>query len=213
MKRAFGLLALAVATSCAHAQATATDNPAAHGSVGNLPGWGPAPAAGNAAGNVNLPDDGRCQAVRYGDIVHFTLHIENVDDARRVFTEIQLTLGHPSKFKTVSLPIPSSTTLGGGGFGARDPQDAKLYHFSFVVPDVASGIYRTAGFDVRAAYTRNSADPGVGVALNRHAAAAVRNYCLAVFGNGAGDHRLLVTDFLRNPVEHPAVPPEEPLFH
>lgn len=227
MKRALTLLALsAAATTFAHAQ-NYVSNPAANGPV-NLPGWpsmvdagsparalptqDPAPAADPGTRQVDMASNGKCQGVHAGDIVHFTLRVEGVADARRVYTQLAMGLGSHPKFIKTDFQLSTSDSFGGGGMGTRDGADQQLYHFRFVVPDVRSGIYHAASIGVQAIYSDSSVDEGKGVGLNRHAHEQVRNYCLAVFGGEGGDHHPVVTQFLPGEIERSATAPDRPLF-
>ncbi|MFC6647425.1 hypothetical protein ACFQBQ_17975 [Granulicella cerasi] len=171
----------------------------------NMPGW---PQTG-ALRDLDHAKQGTCTSVRYGDIVHFTLRVENVQDARSVFTNLRMGLGAHPHYSYASLPMPDAVSFGGGGVGVRDAADYQLYHFRFEVPDVRSGIYRVAGIDVRANYDR---DANIGVGIDKPTRVKLKNYCLAVFGGEGGDHRPMVTDFRPDPVEHPAQPPDRVVF-
>jgi hypothetical protein len=151
---------------------------------------------------VSMDAEGSCQMVHPGDLVHFTLRIDNVEDAHHVFTHLQLALNGHAHSSDLEFPIPMHDAMGGGGLGQRDPMSSRVYHFSFVVPEVQSGFYRTTGIDVRASFMQNSADPGVGVPLDRRSREQVRSYCLAV--SGGGGRRPVVTDFRGGPVERAA---------
>ena len=169
---------------------------AANGPV-NVPGW---PAMAKPAdGAADLPADGRCQGVRPGDTVRFSLRIDSAEGAKAVFAELQMNAkGRHGRFRETDLPMSRADVLAGGGVGSRDAADATLYHFSFAVPQVEPGMYHTAGFAVRAAYRHNE---GARVAMDRRAREQVRGYCLAVFG---GTHGPVVTEFLPKAVEHTA---------
>ena len=181
-------------------------NPQANGPV-NVPGWSPS----LSLREVDMPDNGTCQSVRPGDRVHFTLRVENAQAARHVLTHLQLALNSHAHFRTADLALERRDTMGGGGIGLRDSDDRQLYHFSFVVPFVDTGIYRTTGIDVLAAFGDSIATTGVGIPLDHHSRAQVKAYCLAVF-NGYGGERPVVTEFLPDPVEHAAIPQPRPLF-
>jgi hypothetical protein len=229
MKRALTLLALtAAATIVAHGQTyAAASNPAANGPV-NLPGWpsmlDPRPVASQNADSsaavasetggrqVEMPTNGKCQGVHYGDIVHFTLRVEGVADAKRVYTQLAMGLGSHPKFVKTDFMLSTADSFGGGGVGKRDAADPQLYHFRFVVPDVRSGIYHAASIGVQAIYSDSSVDEGTGVGLNRRAHEQVKSYCLAVFGGEGGQHRPVVTEFLPGEIERPSTPPERPVF-
>lgn len=194
---------LYAASSVAGAQQMSlSSDPRANGPV-NVPGWPSQqpvqeslqPAAA-VASTQELPTDGRCQSVRYGDIVHFTLRIENVENAKAIFTDLQMGLGEHPKFQRASLRVPAADAMGGGGVGWRDARDPQLYHFRFEVPVVQPGFYHAAGADVRASYGTLTTDGGVGVSLSREARRKIAHYCIAVFGDGSGDHQPRVTDFL-----------------
>lgn len=155
-----------------------------------------------AAESVSMQTGGRCQSVHPGDVVHFALRVEDAEAARAVFSDLHLAQGNPHWFyHEATLPLSDGNVLDGGGVGVRDAADAKLYHFRFIVPEVTPGLYRVQGVWVRAAFSSDSSDPGVAVRLSRRARTEVRTYCLAVFGNGVGDHRMRVTAFQRGPVD------------
>ncbi|MDE1161616.1 MAG: hypothetical protein PW792_06675 [Acidobacteriaceae bacterium] len=179
--------------------------PAANRPV-NMPGW-PQQAV---LRDMDTAREGTCQSVHYGDIVHFTLRIDNVQDARVIFTNLRMGMGKHPHYSFASMPGLDRTSFGGGGVGVRDAADPKLYHFRFSVPDVPRGMYRTAGIDVRASYGR-SLDSGLNVPLDRNTREKLQRYCLAVFGDG-GNRQPLVTDFRSGPVERPATEPERPVF-
>lgn len=179
----------------------------------SMPGWPNAVQGTDAKGRqVEMSENGKCQAVRYGDTVNFTMRVEGVADARRVYTQLAMGLGSHPKMVKADFMLATSDSFGGGGLGKRDAAEPQLYHFHFVVPDVRSGIYHSASVGVRAIYSDNSADEGAGVGLNRHAHDQVRNYCLAVFGGEGGQHRPVVMEFLPGEIEHPDVPPVRPLL-
>lgn len=178
----------------------------------NMPGWPNATQGTDARGRqVEMSENGKCQAVRYGDTVNFTMRIEGVADARRVYTQLAMGLGGHPKMMKADFLLATSDSFGGGGMGRRDAGDPQLYHFHFVVPDVRSGIYHSASVGVRAIYSESSVDEGAGVGLNRHAHDQVRNYCLAVFGGEGGEHRPVVTEFLPGEIVRPEMPPVRPL--
>jgi hypothetical protein len=164
--------------------------------------------AGITSGSsVAMPQDGRCQSVHPGDVVNFTLKIEEAQAAHVVFTNLHLSAGRVGHYREADLPLSDGNVLDGGGIGTRDAADENVYHFRMMVPDVASGIYRVEGVSVRAAFTADSADGGVSVRLTKRARAEVRGYCLAVFTSGSGDHRLRVTQFRRGMVDVSKEPP------
>ena len=150
-----------------------------------------------------MDGSGRCQSVRAGDVARFTLRIDAVESARAVYSQFQLTMrGHRAKYHQTDLPLLRDGVLSGSAMGTRDAQDHHLYHFSFAVPDVAGGYYRTAGFTVRAQFADEMDSAGVIIGLDRHARSQVNGYCLAVFG--AGEHNPVVTEFQPKPAERPA---------
>lgn len=164
--------------------------------------------SGPAAESVSMQTGGRCQSVHPGDVLHFTLRVEDVRTARVVFSNLHMEQGNPRWFyNPAALPLSDGNVLDGGGVGARDAADPKLYHFRFVVPDVAPGLYRVQSVWVRASFSQDSSDSGIPIRLSRRARAEVRSYCLAVFGNGFGDHRMRVTSFQRGSVD----PSREPV--
>lgn len=184
------------------------------GPVG-MQGWPDATKGTDATGRshqVDMPNDGKCQGVRAGDIVHFTLRVEGVADARRLYTQLAMGLGSHPKFVKTDFMLSTSDSFGGGGMGTRDGADPQLFHFRFVVPNVRSGIYHSASIGVQAIYSDSSVDEGKGVGLNRHAHNQVRRYCLAVFGGEGGEHRPVVTEFLPGEIEHAASAADRPIF-
>jgi hypothetical protein len=80
---------------------------------------GPAQAPQAAAQNdVELRGGRHCTQVRPGDMVHFTLTVDGVANAKAVLADLQLTTGHAT-YRETDLPMPGSGVLGGGGAGAR----------------------------------------------------------------------------------------------
>lgn len=203
----------------ASADLPSNENRAAYGPV-NVPGWPsfmPPPvyaSTGQSEGSestaqqqpvnpstagVSMPTDGRCQGVRPGDTVRFTLRIQAVEAAHAVYAHLQMEQGRHPHYRRTDLPLSSDDVLDGGSVGTQDAADPQLYHFSFVVPDAQQGVYHPSGIAVRAAFGAGSSDPGTLVALDRQAQDEVRRYCIAVFGDGNGEHQPTVTEFLPAP--------------
>ncbi len=149
--------------------------------------------------DVEVRGNGHCTPVRPGDLVHFSLTVDGVANAKAVFADLQLTTGHATYHET-DLPMPGSGVLGGGGTGSRDDATSKVYRFSFHVPVGAmQGVYRSAGLVVTADYG-TGADKGAEAYVDRHAREQVRRYCLVVFG--PAQQAPVVTDFKPGEVEH-----------
>jgi len=214
------LTTVAVAGPMAHAQSAFDPTPRTYASANHAAFFDQAPSRetvkqmtaaqpGQPRAMVEMPKDGKCQGVRAGDLVHFTLRIESAQDARAIYTDLQLANGNV-KYRPNDLPLPGGNVMGGGGAAMRDRSDRNLYHFAFVVPDVMPGIYKTLGIAVRGDYGAATGEPlqPVGIPLNRHAAGEVHRYCLAVFGPGGSGHRPIVTEFKPGPVDRAtALPP------
>jgi hypothetical protein len=140
------------ALACCVASAAAAQAPIVHDY---------APAA-DAPQTVEMRGDGRCTTVRPGDTVHYTLSIDNVIDARAVLGDLHLRPGHFREVMThAGLPVADFRSLGGGGVGKRDTDDARQYQFAFVVPEqIYSGTYRGVDVSVSAhELTAGSDDP------------------------------------------------------
>lgn len=149
------------------------------------------PGPAQAPTSVEVGGSGKCQSVRPGDIVHFSLTIEHVDPARAVSADLQMGTRH-AVYRQTDLPMPGDGIMGGGGAGMHDQNFGKVYHFTFRVPPGAeAGVYRGLGVNV-------TVDDG-SAWVDRHAREQVRRFCLAVFGNA--ENGPVVTDFHGGPIE------------
>jgi hypothetical protein len=162
---------------------------------------------GAASRSVHAELDGKCKAVRPGDVVHFTLDVQGVQYARAVYADLQMRLGRTYTNDVSGLPAPDFRNLGGGGPAMRDEKRGDTYHFSFTVPrDVLSGIYHGAGVYVTAAENAEFSDNGSrNVEVTNRTIKKVREYCLIVVSPYGGVGQPLVTDFKGGPIDRRAV--------
>jgi hypothetical protein len=160
--------------------------------VAQTPDAGPAPAPNG----VEVRGDGRCPAVKAGDVVHYSLTLDGADAAQSVYADLQLR--SRGAMKESDLPLPGSGAIGGGGAGSRDAQWGKVYHFAFTVPSGAdSGIYHAQGVMVTVRDASGPLDAG----LDKKARERVHRFCLAVLGKGIGEGFPVVTDFKGGPID------------
>lgn len=151
---------------------------------------------------VQAEPDGKCRAVRPGDVVHFALTIQSVEYARAVYADLQMRLGRTYITEPGGLPPPDFRNLGGGGAAIRDAQQGGVYHFAFKVPhDVVSGIYHGAGVYVTAADGSEAANGSRNVEITHRTLSKIRDYCLIVVGPYGGGNRPLVTNFQPGPID------------
>lgn len=164
------------------------------GGVAQTPEAGPA----QAPTNVEVSGDGRCPAVKPGDVVHYSLTLDGADAARSVYADLQLR--SRGSMKESDLPLPGAGAIGGGGAGTRDAQWGKVYHFAFTVPSGAdSGVYHAQGVMVT---VRDAAGTSpLDAALDKKARERVHRFCLAVLGKGNGELFPVVTDFKGGPID------------
>ncbi len=167
--------------------------------------------------NVEVRGDGRCTTVRPGDTVHYTLTIENIAGVKAVFGDLRLRLGRSHEIMHGDLPVPDFRSFGGGGVGARDTGDGKLYHFAFTVPrEIFGGTYHGTEVDVRADQPeplplyRSDRPRLPKVEVTRHTRDEVHAYCLSVLSNFGVVTRPAVTNFEPGPVDPPPPPPAPP---
>jgi hypothetical protein len=152
--------------------------------------------------NVLVSDDKHCKAVRAGDTINYTLTIEDVANARTVNAELQMRPGRKGgHYQTTGLPLPDFQSLNGISLAVQDDKDAKVFHFSFKVPEgIVPGIYHGVGVSV----TVNDGDKANGVVrtadLTRRTEDEVRSYCLAVF-SGHGTNYPTVVNFKPGAIE------------
>jgi hypothetical protein len=172
--------------------------------------------------HIHLRSDGRCMTAQPGDVVHYTLTVENLDATQAVYGDLRLRPGRVHEWLHEDLPLPSQRSLGGGGAGQRDTNDAKLYHFAFAVPQqIVAGTYRGAGVEVRfapasqgsAGQPQTARSPTAfpyapGVPVTRRTGAEVRAYCLNVMSAfGTSPARPTVTNFEAGAIEPPPPAP------
>jgi hypothetical protein len=152
--------------------------------------------------SVQAQPDGKCRAVKPGDIVHYTLTIQSVDSARAVYADLQMRPGRSYVSEPGGLPPPDFRNLGGGGPATRDAQQGGVYHFAFTVPhDVVSGIYHGAGVYVTAAESNDISNSSRSIDINRKTISRVRDFCLIVVGSYNVSGRPLVTNFKPGPID------------
>jgi hypothetical protein len=195
MNRYLPLLCSALLACTAHAQYAQTNGPA------------PPPAETQAQQSPHPELDGRCKAVRPGDLVHFTLNIRSVEYARAVYADLQMHLGRTYVNDPSGLPPPDFQSLGGGGIATRDAHEGDLYHFTFTIPhDVYSGIYHGSGVYVTAAENDalSNTTGSRSVAVSNRTLHKVRDYCLIVVSPYNGNGQPFVTDFHGGPIERKA---------
>ena len=165
----------------------------------------PSPAAQqDRAADVEMKSDGRCQDVRPGDLVHYSLTIESVANPRAVFADLRLRPKGSVAPRASALPSPDFRNLGGGGLARRDDTLGNVYHFVFRVPkEILSGVYHGVALDVTAGDgVAARRDPG-DVDVSRHVREQVRSYCLNVFSAFGGNNKPEVTDFTPGIVDKP----------
>jgi len=165
---------------------------------------GPAPPPTNVSSApqaVQAEPDGKCRAVKPGDVVHYALTIQSVAYARAIYADLQMRLGR-TYVSEGGLPPPDFRNLGGGGAATRDAQQGSVYHFAFKVPhDVLTGIYHGAGVYVTAADDSEVANGSRNVEVTHHTLSKIRDYCLIVVGPYGGEGRPLVTNFKPGPID------------
>lgn len=147
-------------------------------------------------------DNQHCKPVRAGDIINYTLTIEDVANANAVNAELQMRPGRKGgHYQTTGLPLPDFQSLNGLSTAVPDDKDAKVFHFSFKVPEgIVPGIYHGVGVSV----TVNEGDKGNGIVrtaeVDRRTENEIRSYCLAVF-SGHGSNYPTVVNFKPGVIE------------
>ena len=178
--------------------------------------------------NIDVRGDGRCMTARPGDIVHYTLTIENVGLAPALYGDLRMRLGKSHELIRGDLPVLDFRSLGGGGLGTHEAADGKMYHFMFKVPrDIYGGTYHGVQVEVRPAEPQRPYYPSrvryepvsvhvPKVDVTRHTRDEVHSYCLNVisdFGMHPFETRPAITDFAPGTISAapPAPAPQQPL--